>query len=216
MLASALTFTLMTTLIKYLGADYPPGLQTFYRQAAGLVVMAPIILRNPAAAFHTTRPVVLGLRSLGGVTALVLAFYAYQHLPLAEANALSFTRTLWIVPLAAFVLREQVGPWRIGAAMVGFAGVLVMLHPSGGGSLSLPTLSALASAGLLAATVTGMKVMTRDHSVTALMAWAAVLGFALTIPLAILDWRWPAPFDLLLLCLMGDRKSTRLNSSHRL
>ena len=37
---------------------------------------------------------------------MILAFYAYQKLPLAEANALSFTRTLWLVPLAAFVLKE--------------------------------------------------------------------------------------------------------------
>ena len=29
MLASAITFTLMTSLIKYLGADYSPALQTF-------------------------------------------------------------------------------------------------------------------------------------------------------------------------------------------
>jgi drug/metabolite transporter (DMT)-like permease len=48
MLLSAVTFTAMTTLIKFLGKDYPAPLQAFYRQAAGLAVLAPWILRNPA------------------------------------------------------------------------------------------------------------------------------------------------------------------------
>src|SRR5262249_33488336 len=114
MLASALTFTLMTTLIKYLGADYSAALQTFYRQVAACVVLLPLIARDPIGAFRTTRPGILLFRSLAGTFGNILSFWAFQTLPLGEANALSFTRTLWIVPLAIFVLREYVGPWRVG------------------------------------------------------------------------------------------------------
>ena len=52
---------------------------------------------------------------------------AWPESMLADANALSFTRTLWLVPLAAFVLREPIGPLRIGAALVGFVGFVVAL-----------------------------------------------------------------------------------------
>ena len=52
-------------------------------------------------------------------------------------------------------------------------------------------------------TITGMKVMTRDHSVTVLMVWSAVLGLVLSIPLAVVEWRWPEPIDLALLAAMG-------------
>ena len=38
MLASAVGFTAMTTLIKFLGPGYPAALQTFYRQLAGVIV----------------------------------------------------------------------------------------------------------------------------------------------------------------------------------
>ena len=62
MLASAITFTVMTMLIKFLGEDYPAALQTFYRQLAGLLVLLPLILRNPRAAFRTTRPGILLFR----------------------------------------------------------------------------------------------------------------------------------------------------------
>lgn len=203
MLASAVTFTLMTSLIKFLGDDYSPALQTFYRQAAGLIVLLPLIIRDPVGSFRTTRPGILLFRSLAGTLGMILAFWAYQEMQLAEANALSFTRTLWIVPLAVFVLGEKVGPWRLGATFVGFVGVLIMLQPSIANAVGWPAAAALASAALFAMTVTGMKMMTRDHSVTVLMVWSAVLGFVLAIPYAVLEWRWPEPLDLALLAAMG-------------
>lgn len=193
----------MTMLIKFLGEDYPATLQTFYRQLFGLLVMMPIILRNPRGAFHTTRVGLLLFRSLAGTLGMILSFYAYQKMPLADANALSFTRTLWLVPLAAFVLKESVGPRRIAATVVGFLGAMLMLQPAAQGEMGAPAAAALASALLFALTVTGMKVMTRDHTVTTLMAWSAVLGFVLAIPPALLVWRWPTMLDLALLASMG-------------
>lgn len=203
MLASAVTFTLMTSLVKFLGENYSAAVQTFYRQAAGLIVLLPIILRDPKGALTTTRPGILLYRALAGTLGVVMAFWAYQEMPLAEANALSFTRTLWIVPLAIFVLHENVGVWRLGATLAGFVGVLIMLQPSVANAVGLPALAALGSALLFATTVTGVKVLTRDHSVTVLMVWSALLGFVLSVPLAVLEWRWPAPLDLALLAAMG-------------
>lgn len=205
MLLSAISFTVMTTLIKLLGANYPAALQTFYRQAAGALVLLPMILPDPRAAFRTTRPGILLFRALGSTAGMILSFYAYQSMPLADANALSFTRTLWVVPLAAVFLNERVGPRRIAATAIGFLGALLMLQPSGaeGEYLSLPALAALAAAFLLAMTITGMKIMTRDHTTMTLMAWAAGLGFVLSIPPALFVWRWPTFVDLLLLAAMG-------------
>lgn len=203
MLASAIAFTVMTLLIKFLGEEYSPSLQAFYRQLFGLLVMIPIILRNPRATFRTTRPGILVFRALAGTIGMILAFYSYQKMPLADANALSFTRTLWLVPLAYFVLKEPVGPRRIAATVVGFLGALLMLQPAAQGEMGLPAIAALVASLLIALTVTGMKVMTRDHTTTTLMAWSAVLGFVLAIPLALLNWRWPTGIDLALLAAMG-------------
>lgn len=206
MVASAATFTVMTTLIKYLGADYPAALQTFYRQAAGLVVLAPWILRDWRGSIRTTRPGILLFRSSVGTLALIFSFYAYQKLPLTDANALSFTRSLWLVPLAAFVLRERIGPLRIGAALVGFGGVLLMLqslNAQGHAAFGLPQIAMLASSLMFAFTIAGMKVLTRDHGAFVLLVWSAGLGLVFSIPAAIFVWRWPGPVDLALLCAMG-------------
>jgi len=204
MLLSAVTFTAMTSLVKFLAADYPPTLQAFYRNLAGFLVLLPWILRNPSRAFATSRPGILIFRASAGTLGLILQFYAFQAMPLAEANALSFTRALWLVPIAALVLGETIGPHRIGAALIGFAGVLVMLHMGVHGvAVGLPQLAALASALLFALTVAGMKTLTRDHRPSTLLYWSAALGLLFTFPLAFVSWRTPTLRDLALLGLMG-------------
>jgi drug/metabolite transporter (DMT)-like permease len=206
MLASAATFSVMSTLIKYLGSDYPAALQTFYRGVAGFVILLPWILKDIRAAYRTSRAWILIYRSAVGTAAMILSFYSFQKLPLADANALSFTRTLWLVPLAYFLLREKVGPARIAAALVGFGGVLLMLQSlasEGHGHLGLPQIAGLAAAAMFATTITGMKSLTRDHNSFTLLVWAATLGFVFALPGAVIAWRWPTPLDLFLLCLMG-------------
>lgn len=205
MLASAVTFAVMVTLIKFLGDDYPAALQTFYRQLAGVVVLLPVIIRHRGAAFATTRPGILIFRASAGTIGVILSFYAFQHMPLADANALSFTRTLWMVPLAIFVVREKVGPLRIAAAVVGFLGVLLMVRPGAGGefAVGVPALAMLASSFLFALTVTGMKVLTRDHAPRVILVWSSFLGLVFSLPGAALTWRVPEPMDLALLAAMG-------------
>lgn len=205
MLLSAVTFSVMVTLIKFLGDDYPAALQTFYRQLAGVVILLPVIIRHRGAAFATTRPGILIFRASAGTVGVILSFYAFQNMPLADANALSFTRTLWLVPLAIFVVREKVGAMRIGAAVVGFLGVLLMVRPGAGGefAVGVPALAMLASSFLFALTVTGMKVLTRDHAPRVILVWSAFLGLVFSLPGAALTWRVPEPVDLALLAAMG-------------
>jgi drug/metabolite transporter (DMT)-like permease len=204
MVGSALAFTVATVLIKYLGHGYAASLQSFYRQLAGFIIILPAILRDPRGAFRTTRPGILIFRSAAGTVAMIASFYAYQTMPLADANALSFTRTLWLVPIAFFMLRESLGPLRIGAALVGFAGVIIMLRPGGHAMhIGLPQLAMLLSAFLFALTIAGMKVMTRDHKPLVLLTYATVLGMLFSLPPALMVWKWPTLPDLGLLALMG-------------
>ena len=52
MLTAACSFTAMTALVKFLGADYPPALQAFYRQAAAVIILFPMMARD----WRGTRP----------------------------------------------------------------------------------------------------------------------------------------------------------------
>jgi drug/metabolite transporter (DMT)-like permease len=204
MLLSSVTFVAMTTLIKYLGEDYPPALQNFYRQFASVLVILPFLMRDPVRTLRTNRPGALLTRAVTGTLGMILMFYSYQRLPMADANALSFTRPLWVTLLAALILRETLGPHRIAAVAVGFAGVLIILRPGGEHmAYGLPQAAALGSSLLLAFSITGMKSLTRDHSAFSVLAWSALLGLLMSVPFAIAVWRWPSPGDLVLLFMMG-------------
>ena len=55
-LLAALTFTLMMTMVKFLGAAYPAAVQSTYRQMASLIVMLPAIVRGRGRILATPRP----------------------------------------------------------------------------------------------------------------------------------------------------------------
>lgn len=203
-LLSALAFSVSMALVKFMGEGYPPPMQVFIRQLIGLLVLVPFILRDPVQAFATNRLGLFVVRAIATSLSMMLAFASYQQLPLAEANALSFTRTLWMVPLAILMLGERVGMLRFLATLAGFGGVLLVIQPKGSeGVALLPALYGLAAAMLLAFSVTGIKALSRSHGQLQLLSWAGVFGVLFALPAAIPVWRLPSVHDGLLLLAMG-------------
>lgn len=100
---------------------------------------------------RTNRPWLHALRGLLIVIANMTYFVALAVLPLADATALFFAAPLFITILLIPVLHETVGPMRLTAVPVGFAGVVMMQRPWAEASaldvsrivLLLPVLSAL-------------------------------------------------------------------------
>ncbi|MCB1529464.1 MAG: DMT family transporter [Rhodospirillales bacterium] len=77
------------------------------------------------------KPVAVGMRSLLGTLSLVLTFAAFAAMPMADTTAFLFTSSLFIPVLGLFFLHEKVGPYRWGAVLTGFTGVLIMATPAG-------------------------------------------------------------------------------------
>src|SRR3546814_17739245 len=67
-------------------------------------------------------------------------------LPLAEATAISFARTLFTTILAIVFLHEVVGWRRWSATLVGFLGVVIVARPSPGHLSEYALLSLLSAA----------------------------------------------------------------------
>lgn len=204
MLLAAVTFTLAMSLVKFLGTSFPPTVQTFCRQVVSLLVLLPFILRAPRRVLRTSRPGYMLSRSAASSVALILSYTSYQQLGLAQANALSFTRILFMVPLAMLILGERVATGRLIATLVGFAGVVVVLQPwSAHTIIGWGAAAGIAAALLASWALVGVKSMTKNHGQMTLLAWSAVLGAIFTAPAAALDWATPRGTDLLLLCLLG-------------
>lgn len=205
-LMSGVTFVAMTTLVKHLSGDYPAHVQNFYRQTGSLIVAIPFMLRSPRQVLFVPRATMpaLFVRSLLATVGMILLLYSYEVMPMAEANALSFTRPLWVVLLAALLLRETLGPSRIAAVMAGFVGVVIIMRPWGEGvTMGGPHLAALFSALCLAGTITGVKSLTKTLSASSILVWSSILGELLSLPFALADWHWPSLGDLFPLFLIG-------------
>jgi len=129
---SGATFTVFLVLAKQLSASQDPAVLAFWRSFVGLLVTVPYILRKGLSVMRVTRPGLMLSRSLLGTVAFICAMFAISDaftLPLSQFNAISFSRALFVTLLAAWFLRERVGPWRYGALLVGFFGVLIMVLP---------------------------------------------------------------------------------------
>ena len=100
-----------------------------------LALAAPLVLMLSALGFGTVRPRnvrAVALRSSLIATGMFCYFGALAFMPIAMALAGLFTSPIFVLLFSAFVLKQRIGPWRIIAVAVGFAGILVVLGPSGG------------------------------------------------------------------------------------
>jgi drug/metabolite transporter (DMT)-like permease len=159
-IAGAACFATMALLIKLAnesGVALPEIM--FWRQ----FVTVPLVLgwlasRGELARLKTGMPGTHVTRSVVGMVGMVCNFTAVLMLPLAESTTLSFTTPLFVVMIGVLVLRESIGPWRLTAVVLGFAGVVIIAQPGGG---TIPLLGGLLA--LVAALMTALiNYMIRD------------------------------------------------------
>lgn len=212
--------------IKLLSGDYPLHQMVFVRSGIGLAICL-VLLRaeGGVALLRTDRPLLHGLRAGLIVTANMLFFAALSVMPLGVATALFFVAPLFITLLAIPVLGEPVGRYRMGAIVVGFVGVGVMMAPGvdwgeiGRASLLLPVLAAACYAGMQVLTrklgarsaASAMAIYIQSAFLMVSLGFFVVAGdgrFADGVehPAAVFllrAWVWPAAGDWWLFGLLG-------------
>jgi len=138
------------------------------------------------------------LRGVLGISSLATFTYGLRHLPLSEAYSIFFVAPLLITVFAALWLGERIGRQRWIAIAVGFAGVLIVLRPTGGGALTLPGLALLATAVTYAASAIAVRVLGKSDSTPSMVFWLMAMVAFGAGALALPGWRpiqpahWPA------------------------
>jgi drug/metabolite transporter (DMT)-like permease len=91
----------------------------------------------------------------------VLFFFALARLPLATAVTLNYTAPLFLAALSAWWLREHHGRGLIGAVLLGFVGIILLLRPQVQDQAWLPALAGLVSGVLAAVAYVNVKQLGR-------------------------------------------------------
>ncbi len=161
MITGMFCISLNDMFVKALSGDYPLHQIVFARTVIGLLITLVLLrLEGGFALLRTGQSGLHLLRALLVVFANSAFYAAIVAMPLATANALYFVAPLLVTLLSIPVLGEPVGPRRMMAVVVGFAGVLLMLWPQlRGGTDSVGWVAVLPL--LAAAGYAGMSVLTR-------------------------------------------------------
>jgi drug/metabolite transporter (DMT)-like permease len=200
--AGSLTLVVMATVVKHLGHELPAMEILFFRSAIGLLFVLPVFARDPLEPFRTKRPGMHLLRGAIGAVGNACFFWTLTQMLLADAMALQFSRPLFMIPLAVFLLGETVGLRRTAVAAVGFAGIVLYARPFTGGFEPAALVGALgALAGGLVVICIKRLATTEPTRVTMFYyaSWNAL--FAL-VPAA-LFWVTPTLPQLALLTVVG-------------
>jgi drug/metabolite transporter (DMT)-like permease len=119
--------------VKFASAEYSTGEIVFYRGMIGAAMMV-MLTQARGGSLLTTRPAMHFWRSLAGVSALGLWFYAIGELPLSTAFTLNYMAPIWMAVLliGAAALRSgaKVSTGLVGTVLMGFGGVVCVLQPT--------------------------------------------------------------------------------------
>lgn len=128
---STFLISLQSMIAKILSSVHDPVEIVFARNiVALLIVLAILVARREVFLVKTQRPFAQLIRACVGTLGIFSGFWAFSLMPMAQATALIFTAPLFATVLSALFLKEKIGPYRIGAVVAGFLGVLVIAGPS--------------------------------------------------------------------------------------
>lgn len=124
-MSSCILFAISSLLVKLLG-EIPSQEVVFFRS----LVLPPLIYGKVPIIGNAKDLPFLCVRGVAGTLALCCQFYAFQHMPLADATAIVFSSPVFTGVLAYFLLGETWGLFDVLATLWCFSGVVLIARPT--------------------------------------------------------------------------------------
>jgi len=189
-------------LMRHMGARLHPFQIVFFRFLFSMVAVLPFMLPHGVSLFKTTRPGQHFLRAILGTGAIGACCYAVNLMPLSENTTIMFAEPLFVLPLAALVLKEQVDRGRWIATLIGFGGLLIIVQP-GTDTFHLTALVPMLAAFLFALlNIQAKRMVSNEHTLTMLFYFGVGTTFAASMTLPFI-WVAPSMNELFFLALLG-------------
>ncbi len=202
--SAAACFTVIDTIVKYLGTRYSVPLLVLARWGVPALIM--IVFLGPKFGWRllqTTKPSLHVARAGVLLLATLSFFTALKFLPLAEATGLNYSTPTLVMLMAAWFLHERNTKSRWMFVIAGCIGILLIVRP-GYALLDVAALFALGAAALNAT----FQILTRrlaGENLMVMVFYPSVVGavlMTLTIPFADYDASFLIS-DVLLLAAIG-------------
>ena len=190
MLASTLSFGLMAISIRLASQSLGTTEIAFFRNAIGLAVLLPMVLRPGRPAPRTAHLPRYLVRTLIGLCSMLCGFWAIAHLPLSQAISLSYSTPLFVTLAAAAMLNEQVRARRWTAVVLGFVGVLIIVRP-GTSQFTVDAMIAVLAAVMSALVAIQIKQLSNTEPADRIVIYTTLLWVPMSLLPALAVWEWP-------------------------
>lgn len=197
-----LSFSAMAIGGRELSDTMSPLEITMWRSSVSLVILSVIVIRMGVwprrpqnLKLHVFRSVFHYLAQVGWFAGIVL-------LPLANVFALEFSMPLWVALLAYLFLGEKFDRGKTVALVLGFAGILIIVHP-GVGDFNPAALLVIAAALGFASSIVYTKLIARTDSPLTLLVYMNCIQFPLGLVAALFVWVAPTWADLPWILMVG-------------
>lgn len=176
-------------LIKTLDSDVAAFQFVLFRLVAAVAMLLPLVMFikprhwRLGLKWHLLRAHILLLGAVCMVPAMT-------HLPIATASALFHSAPLMMLPLAVLWFRESLSRAAIGASLVGFCGVLLVVRPT---EINIGALAALLVAFSLACNNLMVRKLPTEHGVLQTLLLTNLFAIPAAFALALWEGK---PWDL--------------------
>ena len=165
----------------------------FTRTLMAMALLIPVAMVMGLRLRPVNLRAVLARSSIHGL-AMVIYFGALAFLDVALVAAGLFTAPIWVLLISRFVYGHAIGPVRIFAVILGFAGVVLVLGPEAMAGASLPAvLPVLAGAMYAMGNIATREWCPQESAETLLAGFFIALGIIGAVGMAVL---WMMPLEV--------------------
>ncbi|MEM7214672.1 MAG: DMT family transporter [Pseudomonadota bacterium] len=201
-IAVTLLFVAMDATGKHLSQTHDPMFVVWARYAGQAIITIVFFAPRIAAISRTSNLKLQILRSGLLFGATLFFFNGFALMPLAEVTAIGEIGPLFILALAAIILREKVGMYRWSAVIAGFIGAMIIVQP-GTEAFQLAALLPVGGAFCFAAYSISTRYLGAADSVWTTFFYTGMVGAVGATILVPFYWVTPQPSALPFLFLVG-------------
>ena len=191
MFGSGLCFVAVIGIVKNMDGVLPAPQASFLRYLIGLIFFIPFFLNFSKFRLGKNNFWRYLVRSIFHALGVVLWFYAMSKLPVAEVTAIGYVTPVFVTVGALIFFKEKISFWRVGAIVLAFLGILLILRP-GFQSLVFGHAAQISATMFFAGSYLMVKNLTRTESTIAIVAMMTLFVTVALLPLAATVWVKPS------------------------